>query len=79
MNRYVKWYRREDLTCAAPEHATWQSVNKSGHAILDCFFWLSKSNGPSIRGAEAFLSADPQLDHDIVRDLESLSTAAIMR
>ncbi len=56
-----------DLTCAAPEHATWQSVNESRHAILDCFYWRSKSDGPSIRGAEAFLSADPRLDHDIVR------------
>ena len=65
--RLQEWCRREDLTCAAPEHATWQSVNESRHAILDCFFWRSKSDGPSIRGAEAFLSADPRLDHDIVR------------
>jgi len=57
--RLQEWYLREDLTCAAPEHATWQSVNESRHAILDCFFWRSKSDGPSIRGAEAFLSADP--------------------
>ena len=65
--RLQEWYLREDLTCAAPEHATWQSVNESRHAVLDCFFWRSKSDGPSIRGAEAFLSTDPRLDHDIVR------------
>ena len=64
-------YRLEDLSsrvsCAAPAHATWQSVYESRHAVLDCFFWRSKSDGLSIWGVEAFLSADPRLDHDIVQ------------
>ena len=56
--RLQEWYRRKSLACAAPEHATCQSSNETRHAVLDCFFWRSKSDGLSIRGAEAFLSAD---------------------
>ena len=36
-------------------------------AVLDAFFWKSKSGKPSISNTEAFQSSDPTLDHAAVR------------
>ena len=55
------------LTCEAPRYATWQSINESRCAILDCFFWQSRTGKGTLRDAEGFLSPDPLLDHDPVR------------
>ncbi len=44
----------------------WQSVNESLHAVLDCFFWRSKTDQLSIADAESFRSPDPRLDHEVV-------------
>jgi hypothetical protein len=41
--RLDEWYRQKGLACAASLHSTWQSVNESRYAVLDCFFWQSKT------------------------------------
>ena len=65
--RLDEWYRQKGLACAAPLHATWQSVNESRYAVLDCFFWRSKTDQTGLVDVEAFLPPDPRLDHDLVR------------
>jgi ribonuclease HI len=62
--RLLEWSEREGLACAAPMHATWQSVNESRYAVLDCFFWRAKTEQLSIADAESFRSPDPRLDHE---------------
>ena len=57
---------RAGLACAASIHATWQSVNESRYAVLDSFFWRSRTEQLSITGAESFLPPDPRLDHEVV-------------
>jgi hypothetical protein len=42
---------------------TWTSADDSRRAVLDCFFWKSRSGQPSVSHAGAFLSANPTLDH----------------
>ena len=49
--RLLEWSEREGLACAAPMHATWQSVNESRYAVLDCFFWRAKTEQLSIADA----------------------------
>jgi hypothetical protein len=51
----------------APLHATWQSINESRCAVLDCFFWQSRTGKTTLQDAKGFLSPDPRLDHDPVR------------
>ena len=65
--RLGEWSRQAGLACAAPSHATWQSVNDSRYAVLDSFFWRSKTDQMAIQGVESFLPPDPRLDHDLVR------------
>ena len=62
-----EWMQQVGLTCEAPQHATWQSINESRCAVLDCFFWQSRTGKVTIQDAEGFLSPDPRLDHDPVR------------
>ena len=64
--RLLEWCGRAGLTCAAPMHATWQSVNESRFAVLDSFFWRSKTEQLSITGAQSFRPPDPRLDHEVV-------------
>ena len=65
--RLHEWYQQVGLTCMAPPHATWQSINESRCAVLDCFFWQSRTGKATLQNAEGFLSPDPRLDHDPVR------------
>ena len=65
--RLEAWSRQAGLTCAAPPHATWQSINESRYAVLDSFFWRSQTSQMEIQGVEAFLPPDPRLDHDILQ------------
>ena len=76
--RLLEWCQRAGLTCAAPLHATWQSINESRYAVLDCFLWRSRTGQASLRDAEAFLSPDPRLDHDPVRVCVSCDTIGTM-
>ena len=76
--RLQEWCQRAGLTCAAPLHATWQSINESRYAVLDCFLWRSRTGQASLRDAEAFLSPDPRLDHDPVRVCVSCDTIGTM-
>jgi len=62
-----EWIQQMGLTCMAPPHATWQSVNESRCAVLDCFFWRSRTDKATLQDVEGFLSPDPRLDHDPVR------------
>ena len=62
-----EWIQQVGLTCIAPPHATWQSINESRCAVLDCFFWQSRTDKATLQDAEGFLSPDPRLDHDPVR------------
>jgi hypothetical protein len=39
-----EWSRQEGLACPTSSHATWQSINESHYAVLDSFFWLSKTD-----------------------------------
>ena len=64
-DRLLEWSRREGLACAAPMHATWQSVNESRYAVLDSFFWRTKTE-LSITDAESYRPPDPRLDHETV-------------
>ena len=61
--RLRAWCEAENFACEAPVEPTWSSVNDSRRAVLDCFFWKSKSGQPSISNAETFLTTDPTLDH----------------
>ena len=61
--RLQAWSDSASFTCEAPAEHTWNSADDSRRAVLDCFFWKSKSGQPSISHAEAFLAADPTLDH----------------
>ena len=65
--RLEEWSRQAGLACAAPPHATWQSINEQRYAVLDSFFWQSKTSQIKIQGVEAFLPPDPRLDHDLIR------------
>ncbi len=62
-----EWCRSAGLSCAAPMHATWQSVNESRYAVLDSFFWRSKTDQLSITDTESFRPPDPRLDHELAR------------
>jgi hypothetical protein len=64
--RLEEWSRQTGLACKAPSHATWQSVNESRYAVLDSFFWRSKTDQLSITDAESFRPPDPRLDHEVV-------------
>jgi hypothetical protein len=64
--RLNEWYQQVGLTCMAPLHATWQSINESRCTVLDCFFWQSRTGKATLQDAEGFLSPDPRLDHDPV-------------
>ncbi len=46
--RLGEWSRQAGLACAAPSHATWQSVNDTRYAVLDSFFWWSKTDQMAI-------------------------------
>ena len=61
--RLRAWSVSHDFACEAPVKPTWASADDSRRAVLDCFFWKSTSGQPSVSHAEAFLSADPTLDH----------------
>ena len=62
-SRLQEWCTQTALSCAAPAQATWHSYNESRSAVLDCFFWRSKTDQLDIVGAEAFPSPDPRMDH----------------
>ena len=61
--RLLAWSATASLTCEAPSEPTWASANDSRRAVLDCFFWKSRSGQASVSHAEAFVSGDPTLDH----------------
>ena len=65
--RLEEWRKQQGLVCAAPSHATWQSVNESRYAVLDSFFWRSKTGQMGLQDAAAYLPPDPRLDHDLIR------------
>jgi hypothetical protein len=77
--RLGEWSRQAGLTCAAPSHATWQSVNDSRYAVLDSFFWWSKTDQMAIQGVESFLRPDPRLDHDLLQVRLSCDTLGSMQ
>ena len=62
-SRLQEWCTQTALSCAAPAQATWHSYNESRSAVLDCFFWRSKTDQLDIVDAEAFPSPDPRMDH----------------
>ena len=66
------------FACAAPSHATWQSVNGSRYAVLDSFFWRSNTDQVGIRGVQAYRPPDPRLDHDLVQARVSCDTVGPM-
>ena len=76
--RLLEWCRRMGLVCAAPMNATWQSVNESRYAVLDSFFWRSKTDQLSIADAESYRPPDPRLDHEVVSVRVSGETIATM-
>jgi hypothetical protein len=51
------------VSCAAPSHATWQSVNESRYAVLASFFWQSKTDQIGLQDVESFLQQDPRLEY----------------
>ena len=61
--RLLAWSATAGLTCEAPSEPTWASASDSRRAVLDCFFWKSRSGQASVSHAEAFVSGDPTLDH----------------
>ena len=63
----MEWSRQQGLVCAAPSHATWQSINESRYAVLDSFLCLSKTDQTGLQDVAAYLPPDPRLDHDLVR------------
>jgi hypothetical protein len=66
--RLLRWSEVAGLRCAAPEVPTWTSYNEQRHAVLDCFFWKSRSGGAAaVSAAMAFSSPDPRHDHRGVR------------
>ncbi len=65
--RLEAWSRQAGLTYAASPHATWQSVKESLYAVLDGFFWRSKTDQIGLQDWESFLPADLRLDHDLLR------------
>ena len=66
--RLLRWSEAAGLRCAAPEVPTWTSCNEQRHAVLDCFFWKSRSGGAAaVSAAMAFSSPDPRHDHRGVR------------
>ena len=62
-SRLQEWCAETGLSCAATAQATWHSYNESRSAVLDCFFWRSKTDQLTIVDAEAFPSPDPRMDH----------------
>ena len=53
--RLEEWSRQQGLACAAPSHATWQSANESRYAVLDKFFWRSKTDQIGLQDVAAYL------------------------
>ena len=76
--RLMEWSRQAGLACAAPSHATWQSINESRYAVLDSFFWRSKTDQMGIQGVNSYLPPDPRLDHDLVQARVSCDTVGPM-
>ncbi len=60
------WCRRTALLGAVPSSATWQSVMEVLHAVLDCFFWQSRTAELSITNVETWIPSDTRLDHNLV-------------
>jgi hypothetical protein len=60
------WCRLTALLGAVPSSPTWQSVTEARHAVLDCFFWQSRTAELSITNAETWIPPDPRLDYDVV-------------
>ena len=65
--RLAEWSDGSGLTCAAPREATWMSRDESRQAVLDCFFWRSKTGEPCLADPVALEAADPRLDHRVVQ------------
>ena len=76
--RLMEWSRQAGLACAAPSHATWRSINESRYAVLDSFFWRSKTDQMGIQGVTSYLPPDPRLDHDLVQARVSCDTVGPM-
>ena len=51
------------LSCAAPKEHTWASFNESRRAVLDCFFYRSKTGQACLGDTAAFSAAEVRLDH----------------
>jgi hypothetical protein len=75
--RLEEWSRQTGL-CAAPSHATWLRVIKSRYAVLDSFFWRSKTNQMGIQVVESIFPPDPRLDHDIPQAQGHCETRCLM-
>ena len=56
--RLIEWSARSGLTCVAPREATWLSMDESRPAVLDCFFWRSKSGLSCLEELVALEAAD---------------------
>ena len=63
----AEWSAASGLTCATPAQATWMSIDESRKAVLDCFFWRSKTGQPCLEDTAALDAADPSLDHRVVK------------
>jgi hypothetical protein len=60
------WCRRTALLGAVPSSSPWQSMKEAQHAVLDCFFWQSRTAELSITNAETWTPPGPRLDHYLV-------------
>ena len=57
------WSSELGLSCAAPKEHTWASFNESRRAVLDCFFYRSKTGQACLGDTTAFSTVVVLLDH----------------
>ena len=57
------WSRGLGLSCAAPKEHSWASSNESRRAVLDCFFYRSKTGQACLGDTAAFSAAEARLEH----------------
>ncbi len=57
--RLEEWGRQAGLACTTSSHVTWQSNNESSYAVLDSFFWRSKTDKMGLQDVESLFPPDP--------------------
>ena len=57
------WSSGLGLRCAAQKEDTWASFNESRQAVLDCFFYRSKTGQACLGDTSAVSAAQVLLDH----------------